>query len=100
MIFTLTQELHLPFHLGRSTTLRRRRKQRGLEPDDCYWIAHASDMRGKTAFNSRTDPPPDLAIEVDITHSSLDRMAIYAKLRVPEVKWRSMMRLDSRFFSR
>lgn len=33
------------------------------------------------------DPPPDLAIEVDITRSSLDRMGIYAGLGVSEV-WR------------
>ena len=33
------------------------------------------------------DPPPDLAIEVDITRSSLDRMGIYAALGVPEI-WR------------
>lgn len=35
----------------------------------------------------RIDPPPDLVIEVDVTHSSLDRMGIYAALGVPEV-WR------------
>ena len=33
------------------------------------------------------DPPPDLVIEVDITRSSLDKLSIYAALRVPEV-WR------------
>jgi len=31
--------------------------------------------------------PPDLALEVDITHSSFDRLAIYAALGVPEI-WR------------
>src|SRR5262249_21121601 len=35
----------------------------------------------------RVDPPPDLALEVDVTHSSMDRLAIYAALQVPEV-WR------------
>jgi len=35
----------------------------------------------------RHDPLPDLALEVDVTHSSLDRLAIYAALGVPEV-WR------------
>ena len=34
------------------------------------------------------DHPPDLAIEIDITSSSLDRLEIYAKLRIPEI-WRS-----------
>jgi Uma2 family endonuclease len=44
-------------------------------------------MRGKDKWQAEKDPPPDLAIEIDITHSSLDRMGIYAALRVPEV-WR------------
>jgi Uma2 family endonuclease len=44
-------------------------------------------MRSRKEFDPETDPPPDLAIEVDITSSSLNRMSIYATLRVPEV-WR------------
>ena len=35
-------------------------------------------MRGKKDWDVLTDPPPDLALEVDITSSSLDRMSIYA----------------------
>jgi Uma2 family endonuclease len=84
---TLTEELGLPIKAGRSTTLRRRRKQRGLEPDCCYWIANEPAMRGKRDLDLRVDPPPDLAIEVDVTSSSLDRMGIYRALGVPEV-WR------------
>jgi Uma2 family endonuclease len=83
----LTEELGLPIQGGGSTTLRRRRKQKGLEPDNCYWIVSEPLVRGKRDLNLRRDPPPDLAIEVDATRSSLNRMDIYAKLRVPEV-WR------------
>jgi Uma2 family endonuclease len=84
---TLTEELGLPIMAGGSTTLRRRRKRRGLEPDRCYWIANEPRMRGKRQLDLRTDPSPDLAIETDVTSSSLDRMGIYAALGVPEV-WR------------
>jgi Uma2 family endonuclease len=84
---TLIEELQLPCRHGGSVTLRRRRKQRGLEPDSCYWIANAAKMRGRMRLDLRTDPPPDLAIEVDVTSSSLDRMSIYAALGIPEV-WR------------
>jgi Uma2 family endonuclease len=80
---TLTEELALPVKAGGSTTFRRRRKLRGLEPDDCYWIASEPQVRGKR----RIDPPPDLAIEVDVASSSLNRMGIYAIIRVPEI-WR------------
>jgi Uma2 family endonuclease len=68
-------------------TFRRKRKQRGLEPDECYWIANEPAVRGKYKFDFRVDPPPDLVVEVDVTSSSLDRMSIYAVLGVPEV-WR------------
>ena len=83
----LTLELNIPIHSGGSTTFKREARKKGLEPDECYWIQHEPAMRGKTEFDPDSDPPPDLAIEIDITHSSLDRMAIYAALGVPEV-WR------------
>ena len=67
--------------------MRRHLRRRGIEPDKCYWIAHAQRMKGRRRLDLRRDPPPDLAIEVDVTRSSLDRMEIYAALRVPEV-WR------------
>jgi Uma2 family endonuclease len=83
----LTVEFNLPMRAGRSVTLRRRRKKRGLEPDNCYWIANSARLQDKVHLDLRIDPLPDLAIEMDVTHSSLDRMSIYAALRVPEV-WR------------
>jgi Uma2 family endonuclease len=86
-IDVLTEELQLPCRPGRCVTLRRRRKQRGLEPDNCYWIANAVAVQGKGRIDLRADPPPDLAIEIDVTSSSLDRMSIYAALGVPEI-WR------------
>lgn len=88
LIDVLTDELQMPCEPGRSVTLRRRRKNRGLEPDNCYWIANVGRLAGKTHLDLRIDPPPDLAIEVDITQSSLDRMGIYAALGVTEV-WRA-----------
>src|SRR5207248_155869 len=86
-VIVLTEELGLPIQAGGATTLRRRRKRRGLEPDRSWWIAHAKDMQGRLDLDLKRDPPPDLAVEIDVTHSSLDRMSIYAKLGVPEV-WR------------
>jgi Uma2 family endonuclease len=86
-IDTLTEELGLPVKAGGSTTLRQRRKQRGLDPGRCWWIAHELPMRGKRNLNLRVDPPPDLAIDMDVASSLLNRMGIYAALRVPEV-WR------------
>jgi Uma2 family endonuclease len=83
----LTEESRLPCRAGGSLTLRRKTKLRGLEPDRCYWVGNAPRLFGKRRFDIRSDPPPDIAIEVDVTRSSLNRMNIYASLKVPEV-WR------------
>lgn len=87
LIGILTLELEPPLMGGGSTNLRNKRKLKGLEPDECFWIANAAKMRGKTQFHFGRDPPPDLAIEVEISRSALDRMGIYAALGVGEV-WR------------
>jgi Uma2 family endonuclease len=86
-VIVLTEELGLPVKAGRSTTFRRRRQRRGIEPDNSWWIANEPRVRGRRQIDLRTDPPPDLAVEVDVTSSSLNRMGIYATLGVPEV-WR------------
>jgi Uma2 family endonuclease len=87
LVRVLSEELGLPIMGGGSTTLRRKRNQRGIEPDRCYWIANEPAVRGILELDLRIHPPPDLAIEVDVASSSLNRMGIYAALGVPEV-WR------------
>ena len=87
LVVTLTEELGLPIVAGGSVTMRRRRRGRGIEADESFWIANAPRMAGRRRLNLRTDPPPDLSVEIDVTHSSLDRLGIYAALGVPEV-WR------------
>lgn len=88
LVFALAGAFGLPLWAGGSTTLRRQLRRRGIEADECFWIgANADRVAGRDRLNLRTDPPPDLAIEVDVTHSSLDRLGIYAALGVPEL-WR------------
>jgi Uma2 family endonuclease len=70
-----------------STTYKREDLQRGFEPDSSYYIQHEAAVRGKERIDLRVDPPPDLVVEIDITHSSLDKLSIYAQVGVPEV-WR------------
>ena len=84
---SMTMELDMPIQPGGSTTFKQELLEKGLEPDECYWIQNEPLMRHKRDFDIDADPPPDLAIEVEITRSLLDRMGIYAGLRVPEI-WR------------
>jgi Uma2 family endonuclease len=87
LVFAIAQAMRRDIRSGGSPTFKKRLKKRGLEPDKCFWVQSFERMRGKRSFNSETDPPPDLAIEVEISRSSLNRMGIYAALQVPEV-WR------------
>jgi Uma2 family endonuclease len=70
-----------------STTFRREDLERGLEPDRCFYIRNLRAVLGKLEIDLATDPAPDLAIEIDIMSSCLDRLSICAALGVPEV-WR------------
>lgn len=72
---------------GGSTTFKRKKLRIGLEPDECYYVAHAAAVIGKKRLNLAVDPPPDLAIEIDISPPDVARQPIYAALGVPEV-WR------------
>lgn len=87
LVQTATEVLGLEVLSLCSTTLSREDLQKGIEPDECYYITNEALVRNKTYFNFSVDPAPDLAIEVDITSSSLNRLGIYAALEVSEL-WR------------
>ncbi|MBI3824044.1 MAG: Uma2 family endonuclease [Planctomycetes bacterium] len=87
LILFVAMEMKIPLRKGGSTTLKQALLDVGLEPDECFWFKHEKRMRGRKTWNALTDPPPDLAVEIDITTSWLDRLGIYASLKVPEV-WR------------
>jgi Uma2 family endonuclease len=87
LIMFVTGELHIPCRMAGSTTWRKQIKDKGLEPDKCFYLASFPRVRGKKTIDLDVDPPPDLAIEVEISRSALDRMGIYAAIGVPEV-WR------------
>lgn len=87
MVETTTEVLGLEIYSLGSVTWSREDLQRGIEPDECYYITEEARMRGRLSFDLSVDFPPDLAIEIDITSSSLNRLGIYASLGVKEV-WR------------
>ena len=78
-------EMHLTIEGLGSTTFDRGDLQKGLEPDECYYIANAKAVIGKEDFDWTIDPPPDLAIEVDISRPDVARQPIYAALGVAEI---------------
>ena len=80
-------ELDLPIKSTGSTTQRHPELLRGLEPDLSYYIQHESEVRGRRTSDSASTLPPDLVVEVEITHKIIDRLEAYATLKVAEV-WR------------
>ncbi|ACB51380.1 hypothetical protein cce_2030 [Crocosphaera subtropica ATCC 51142] len=55
----------------------------GIEPDECFYIKNYQAVIGKNRLDLTQDPPPDLALEYDLT--SLTEITAYQKLRVPEL---------------
>jgi Uma2 family endonuclease len=86
-IVVLAEELNIEMKSAGSTTLKKKITKKGIEPDNCYYIQNELTVRGRETLDLETDPPPDLAIEIDITNSSVNKFAIYSALGVAEL-WR------------
>lgn len=87
LIEAATEALGLEIRSLGSRTCDRKDLKSGLEPDQCYYIQNEPLVRGLDQIDLTQYPPPDLAVEIDITRSSLDCFAIYKALSVPEI-WR------------
>jgi Uma2 family endonuclease len=65
-----------------STTIKRS-PVAGIEPDTCFYIQNADRVKGCTNLDLADYPPPDLAIESELT--SLTVISAYIALQIPEV---------------
>jgi len=82
---TLLEELDIDFCPLGSTTFKNELMQQGIEPDNCFYIQNEAAVRDKDRLDLRFDPPPDLALEIDVT--SRTNKSVYEALGVPEL-WR------------
>jgi Uma2 family endonuclease len=85
LVEVILEEMDIEFRGLASTTLRSSNAQKAVEADECFYIQYEKAIRGKKKIHLDFDPPPDLAIEIDITHRS--HFDSYEKLGVPEL-WR------------
>ena len=85
LIVALSEEIGIEIIGLKSSTWRSEPKKAGNEADECFYIQNEALMRGKLTIDLKNDPPPDLAVEMDLTSSSINKMAVYAELKVPEV---------------
>jgi len=85
LIKALLEELDIEFRSLGSTAYKNEAMLKGIEPDQCFYIQNELAIRGKRRLDLLIDPPPDLALEIDVT--SRTHRSIYAALKVPEL-WR------------
>ena len=82
-IWILVVELGMKIKTMGSTTLDREALDRSAEPDDAYYIQNQPLVARRDVDLDR-DPPPDLVVEVDITHTDINKLQLYAAMGVPE----------------
>ena len=87
LVVEVTVGLDIPCTPAGETTFRRRAKNAGAQPDESFYLAHESLIRGKGRENLhlRRDPPPDLVIEAVNTHEADAAVEVWRRFRVPEV---------------
>ncbi|KAB8330395.1 Uma2 family endonuclease [Scytonema tolypothrichoides VB-61278] len=85
LVKALLEELDIEFLPLGSTTFKNELMDKGIEPDNCFYIQNEPVVRGKDRLDLTVDPPPDLALEIDV--SSRTHSSIYEALAVPEL-WR------------
>ncbi len=85
LLKALLEELDIEFLTLGSTTFKNKQMLKGIEPDQCFYIQHEAEVRGKKRLDLTVDPPPDLALEIDVT--SRTHLSTYETLGVPEL-WR------------
>jgi Uma2 family endonuclease len=83
LVKILLEELDMDCECFGSTTFKKKEASSGLEPDQCFYITNHPQMRGKRRLNLAIAPPPDLAIEIDVT--SKTQIDAYTRLGVPEL---------------
>jgi len=83
LLKALLEELDIEFCTLGSTTFKNEAMIKGIEPDNCFYIQNEAAVRGKERIDLTIDPPPDLALEIDVT--SRTHPSIYAALGVPEL---------------
>ena len=81
----IAEELDREYECLGSTTWRRESRMAGVEPDNCFYFQNVDAIRGRLDLDLTQYPPPDLALEIDVTSKSLNRFPIYARLGVPEL---------------
>ncbi|MFI5460067.1 MAG: Uma2 family endonuclease [Isosphaerales bacterium] len=88
LVKVLAEQLGILWEDGGGATYRREEMNSGVEGDKTFYFGeHAELMKGPQDIDLAVQPPPDLAIEVEVSHPADHAMVVWGRLGVPEV-WR------------
>jgi Uma2 family endonuclease len=87
LVGRVADEADLVLETRGSTTFKQKRLLQGAEPDTCFYVENAKRIIGKGDIDLAKDPPPDIIVEVDVSHQSTGKLSFYSAIGVPEI-WR------------
>jgi Uma2 family endonuclease len=87
LVGRVADEADLVLETRGSTTFKEKRLLQGAEPDTCFYVENAKRIIGKGDIDLAKDPPPDIIVEVDVSHQSTGKLSFYSAIGVPEI-WR------------
>jgi Uma2 family endonuclease len=78
--------LNMPYRATASTLFRRPGRDHGIEADKTYYLAQANALRGvRGGIDLSAVPPPDLVVEVVVSHAASKSLGVCQELGVAEV---------------
>ncbi len=87
MVETYSERKDIEIISVASVTVKRSDLSKAFEPDESYYITHATQFLSKIELDFGVDPPPDLVIEIELTSSAIKKMQLFAAMQILEV-WR------------
>lgn len=100
LVVALAAALDILWEDAGQATYRREADLAGVEGDKTFYFgANAETMLGPKNIDLMTQPPPDLAIEVELSHPADAAVSTWGRLGVPEI-WRVDAETDATTFLR
>ncbi len=84
-VLALVRGLNLTVVSAGSALWERADLDKGKKPDACFYVANEPLVREVDEIDLEVHPPPDLAVEIEISCRLVDGLSVYSALRVPEV---------------
>lgn len=88
LIAAVATASEVAWDIAGQATYRRPDREAGVEGDRAYYFGvNAEQMKGPQNIDLSTQPPPDLVVEVEHTHSADDAMVAWGRIGAREL-WR------------